>query len=754
MNPRWVARFARWAAAAALLAAVGVAALFVRRSQLAARAARHGPAAVPPSVAQQSLEFTFSKVEGRQTVFTVRAARATEYRGKSQSLLEDVDIIVYGRHGERHDEIHTHSCDYVPATGGVACRGPVEMDLTNVPGPDRGLVPAGAISVETSNLSFDAKTGEVSTPAPLRFRFPSGKGSAVGFAYFSRQSNLLLLHNVDLALATDRPRGTPIEIDAAALDYDRSSGQMRLAGPARIVQGIRSLDAAALTLDLDGQFRPRRALATGRGSRVRMAQDGAGAGRGPGGVQADRVEILFDAQGRAGSIHAAGRVVAEQTGAGGAARLESDRLVLVLGPKLQEAREVQADGSVAFASNRPGQSSQLNTASLRLWLVPGSRVGATRLDRAESPGAANAIWNSPQEQLRLAAGRLTATFDAGNQLRRIDGAQGVRVERHLGAAPPIVTSADSLTVNFAGSQWHDAEESGGVRARQGSREATGDRALWARGSGNVTLSGDARLSDPTAQTLADRIDWDQQTGDLRASGRVRSSYIGAAAGVMPAAGPANLIAQTLDAHPSSGVAVYSGAARMWQADVLIEADRIALDRASGGFTAEGNVRAAFPQASSKGAPVFWRVRAKRLTYANQTQAPAGIGSPAASGGERPSGLATLDGPVAALSSMGQIDAQRMELIFRRDAQGRAELAQAVGRGGVVVRQGQRWGEAEQGRYTAATGKFVLSGGHPSLHDAAGDLVTGDELTFSVADDTILVESAEGSRTSIRHPVQK
>jgi len=44
------------------------------------------------------------------------------------------------------------------------------------------------------------------------------------------------------------------------------------------------------------------------------------------------------------------------------------------------------------------------------------------------------------------------------------------------------------------------------------------------------------------------------------------------------------------------------------------------------------------------------------------------------------------------------------------------------------------------------------GGHPSLHDTSGNLVRGDQLTFFVADDTILVESSKGSRTLTRHPV--
>ena len=75
-------------------------------------------------------------------------------------------------------------------------------------------------------------------------------------------------------------------------------------------------------------------------------------------------------------------------------------------------------------------------------------------------------------------------------------------------------------------------------------------------------------------------------------------------------------------------------------------------------------------------------------------------------------------------------------------------------GGVVVRQGDRRAMAEQAEYTAADGKFVLSGGEPTIADASSDTTTGHSLTFFVASDTILIDSQEGSRTLTKHRVEK
>jgi hypothetical protein len=57
-------------------------------------------------------------------------------------------------------------------------------------------------------------------------------------------------------------------------------------------------------------------------------------------------------------------------------------------------------------------------------------------------------------------------------------------------------------------------------------------------------------------------------------------------------------------------------------------------------------------------------------------------------------------------------------------------------------------------YTAADQKFVLSGGTPTLYDPVEGTTTGRELTFFMADDTIIVDSGNGTRTLTRHRVQR
>ena len=83
------------------------------------------------------------------------------------------------------------------------------------------------------------------------------------------------------------------------------------------------------------------------------------------------------------------------------------------------------------------------------------------------------------------------------------------------------------------------------------------------------------------------------------------------------------------------------------------------------------------------------------------------------------------------------------------------MGRVLALGSVVVRQGDRRGTAEQAEYTASDEKFVLSGGQPTLFDnASSDTTTGRSLTFYVANDTILIDSQEGSRTLTKHRIEK
>jgi len=101
--------------------------------------------------------------------------------------------------------------------------------------------------------------------------------------------------------------------------------------------------------------------------------------------------------------------------------------------------------------------------------------------------------------------------------------------------------------------------------------------------------------------------------------------------------------------------------------------------------------------------------------------------------------------------------QDLDLYFSRAngaGQGAQQINRAVGSGGITVVQGDRRATAERGEYTAADGKFVMTGGTPTIFDASEGSTTGRQLTFFLANATIIVDSENGSRTLTKHRVEK
>src|SRR4029077_5832991 len=199
------AKYARWSAAAALLLASLTAGMYFERKWVAYREQQKAPPPAPRDVTRLSSGLTFSKGEGTQKIFTVEASRATDFRDKDASLLEDVKITIFGNKGERHDTIHTQSCQYEKAGGNMACSGEVQIDLESRADAERaakspGIKPEQKVHVETRGVVFNRATGLARTEQPVKFVFPNGTGKAVGIKYYSEEETVRLLRDVQLSL--------------------------------------------------------------------------------------------------------------------------------------------------------------------------------------------------------------------------------------------------------------------------------------------------------------------------------------------------------------------------------------------------------------------------------------------------------------------------------------------------------------------------------------------------------------------------
>ncbi len=124
-----VERLRKWFGMAAIGLVVVVLGSYFYMRQVERRVVREAARKLEMDVQQSTQVFTLSKSEGGKTLYTIRAGRAVQYKAGGKATLEDVSILVYGRNAERYDQIYGSQFEYDAATGDVAARGEVHIDL-------------------------------------------------------------------------------------------------------------------------------------------------------------------------------------------------------------------------------------------------------------------------------------------------------------------------------------------------------------------------------------------------------------------------------------------------------------------------------------------------------------------------------------------------------------------------------------------------------------------------------------------------
>ncbi|HTV59571.1 MAG TPA: LPS export ABC transporter periplasmic protein LptC [Verrucomicrobiae bacterium] len=772
MRNQEAARYARWAATAAGVITLVAVGLYVERAIREARLRRGEPMAISVGIQQQSAEFTFSKVEQDRTIFTIRASKATQFKDEDRAVLKDVWISIYGTKGEQNDSIHTGECSYEPKTGDVRCQGDVEIDIQNAaPAGGKALEnsQASQMKVITRDLSFNRESGEAHTDQPVTYVLPQGSGQAVGLSYNTKDSIVRLEHDVELKMApSERSGGLPITAQGSSLEIERNNLLVILNGPAKVTEGPRELTAATLTFELDAQYHVKHAMATGSPT-IRSTENGAETM-----ATAEEFEGYLSPAGWIERLSGSGNVQGTRKGGGAADHLSAEHVNFTMLPEKNLIQEMEASGKVRLESKGPDGTRQLETEALKAAFSTDTSRGQTEQQRilsAETLSPATIETTNGPEETVLAADRFQAKFAPDGRFEKLLGHSHVRITRQLGAALPQTSTADEMEAKFAkGGEWDALEQTGDVQFHQGERGATAAKAEIVRSTNLIDLSGSPVLTDEQSRTTAGNVTINQATGDLKAIGGVVTTFAETSqAGPMGlGSGDAHVSADTLSGSTKSGHVVYSGHARLWQGESVLDADQIEVWREDQKLRAAGHVAAVFPQTSAPGTggtaggagnlqsiaekgpgtgvPTLWKITAPVLTYWGQE------------------GKAHLEGGVAARSEQGTIRSKTMDVYFtpagaagQRSTGSRPQARQfsrVVALGGVTVTQGDRRGTGQEAEYTASDGKFVLSGGNPTVSDGSGNTTVGRSLTFFVANDTILIDSQEGSRTLTKHRVEK
>jgi lipopolysaccharide export system protein LptA len=793
------ARYARWSAIFALVLAGVTLLAYVRRDWVRHVEKKNAPPSAPVDVSRQSAGLNFKKVEQKQTVFEVAASKSIEFKGKEASLLEDVRITIFGKTGDRHDVIHTQSCQYGRENGAIECSGEVQIDLMSAADAQRTeghpeAAKAVTTRVETRGVKFDHATGLAQTDQKVTFTFPSGSGEAIGLEYKSEEGTVRLLRDVVFTLKQSAPRPakpkaakvsvhTPeeVRVKGSSLDFGRDSRLLHLYGPAEAEAGVERLIAGEINLSLDKDFHARTLVASGTDANrpVVMLQGKAEQMK----VEADTLTAHFSPEGAVTRVDAAGSVSGTRSSAAEQDLASAEYGSLELWPWLGRPKEANLSGNVQLRTQgNNGESRMLRTNAFRLQFSKGESGQTGKVQKAETLAAGTMEWSDATAKsgvgatkTKLQADRLVMNFASSGKARQLQAMGNVQTERAVSGRPLQTATAHNGVVELASTGgWSQMDLDGDVKLNEGDRSGQGTHAVFARASQIATLTGNAQARDATTETHAQKIIFAQASGDIHAEGSVRSTdFASRPSALQLAAAPANITADALQANSKTGWAFYSGNARLWQGDSVLEAKSIELLRETRILNAAGNVRAVFPQAAPQSAenPSPRAQGALTSNSTNAAQASVRKHLWRASSGtlsyNDKEGRAHLEQNVVVQSAEQRMRAPSLDLYFTRavpaapsgvkntnSSGGAQQISRAVGTGGVVVEEGTREATAEHGEYIAATGKFVMSGGNPTLYDGSEGTTTGRQLTFYLSDDTIVVDSENGSRTLTKHRVEK
>jgi LPS export ABC transporter protein LptC len=791
------AKYARWSALAAALLASVTAGVYVNRKWVAHREKEKAPPPAPKDVTRLSSGLTFSQGNGNRTIYTVEASKATDFKDNGASLLEDVKITIFGKTGGRHDIIHTRSCQYDKENGNVVCSGEVTLDLESAADAERavknpGTAPPQKVHAQTQGVTFNRATGLSQTDQVVKFVFPNGTGEAVGMEYHSEEGALRLLRDVRLFLTPPKMDAVggknskvapqePVRVTGKSLDFGRDSKIMHLNGPVEADSKTARLLAGELTLTLDQAFRAENLVAT-RGSNGKKPELNSNGTDEQTHISGETLTARFAPEGWVTRIEGQGSVEGSRHSGKEQDDFSAENGTLELQPKVHQAKDLSLKGNVFLKTHAEsaGETRTLQTNALHVEFAEGKSGEGSKPKRAETLGKGSIEWTeaAPQSgtagsagdgtpgRTKLQADRLEMEFGPEGKAQKLVATGNLQTEKEVAGKPLQTATAQSgIAQLLASGGWSQMDLQGDVRLKEGDRNGQADHALFVRATQTALLTGKALVRDATTETKAPRITFVQNTGDIRAEGGVRSTDFAArGSGVQLAAVPANLSSDTMQANSKTGRALYSGHARLWQGDSVMEADSIELLREAKVLNAAGNVRAVFPQAAGQlpqqaGAlqaatkkQKLWHISAGTLTYRDAES------------------RAHLEKNVVAQSAELSMRGPAVDLYFTRNerpnsngtpasipanaAGGSQQISRAVGTGGVTVEQGTRRAAAERGEYTAAEGKFVMSGGTPTIFDASEGTTTGRQLTFFLADDTIIVDSENGSRTLTKHRVEK
>jgi lipopolysaccharide export system protein LptA len=699
-------------------------------------------------------------------VVEIRAKRFRQLKGPSLVEIEDVEVLVYKNDGQDLDRVRTAKAQFDDDKGTLYSDDPVHIDLgLSVAGPPHGH----QLKIESSGVTYEAKTGKATTNRAASFVFDEGDGKSLGASYDPALGKLEMYNQVELHWRGKNPQSELMKIETGQATYLEKDAYVLLGPTSRLTRGTATVEAgeAVVTLNDEGTIDRIEAVAAhGTDDQPgRKLQYSAG-----------RLNMKLSAKGEV--EHISGEPDAHLVSLSDAARttvscthVDLDFDAGAPGDPLKQA--VTSGNTVLEAAPLPHPGAQLpETRELRTdRAVLKMRANGKDLDTVESATQSHLEFlpnRAGQRHRTLDASSLFVTYGAGNVIEwlRAENAS-TRTDPEppppakLGEKPkkpgdPALTHSQHLRADFdQKGELARMEQSGDFTYQEGDRRGRASRAILEQSRNVITLDRDARMWDSQGTTSADRIVMDQKSGDMQAEGNVISARMpdrqGNSSAMLSNDEPMEATSARMRSSSHNQQFRYEGQAVAWQGSNRIWGDAIDIDRSERRLAAAGHVRTRLMDREKKDddkaaktdgaaktaaakAPTFVTVDAAAMVYTESDR------------------VAHYTGGTHMVRPGMDVTASEIRA-FLNDSKADSSLDHAIADGHAIIVRTEPdrtlTGTGEHCEYYASDERIFMKGGHPVLVDSVRGTTKGQELTYYVDDDKLIVNGEKKDLVTTR-----
>jgi LPS export ABC transporter protein LptC len=599
---------------------------------------------------------------------------------------------------------------------------------------DVRLAGSDGMTAVTEHATYVDAEGTVNAPGPVEFARGRMKGTGVGMTWDKNSDVMTILDQAIVHVAADDKGAGAAEITAGSAAFARRDHNIRFERNVKIDRSGQIIEAASAVAFLSVDEKRIETIDLHDQARINVAHPA------PGAVQAlsgQQMNLKYADDGE----------TLQHAVIGGTA------LIQVAGDAGKAGRQIAANTlDITLAPDGSTPTALIGRDAVQLTLppeddVPNRTVRAATLDATGTPDK----------------GLTRAVFSGGVQYRE----QSATVGRGANAADLDMALEGGLNAITEAHFLH------GVRFVDGPLTALAADARYNVRNGTVALSG----SEPGSagpHVVNDKIVVDATTVDMtlegpkmKAAGNVRSTLQpppppkpGEAASdvKMPAMlkqdQPVQVLAAALDYDGATALAVYRGAARLFQGDTSIKGDTITIDNKAGNMAASGGVTTTTvleTSTSTKPAKDAKDAKNPEATDADTKDAKTKERSPSVATSrdlkyEDATRRLTYTGSAHMSGPDGDMTASRIELYLKPSGD---ELERAEAYDNLTLREQNRETKGSKMIYTTANETYVITGTPVKIVDQCKRETIGRTLTFNKGTDSVVVDGNSQIRTQTK-----